>query len=144
MMSTPPPDAAVASTVPPWAASMTTAFPSAHAAKRNRDRSSYAMPRDPPHRFGHFAAMARDRRSITTLDPDHRWVNARPPAGSMTSDSGPPGTAIVATRVSLSRFGEMPKITMRSASGSVTHSYRVGASKQTYTGVAPELTRAVT
>src|SRR5438477_11210488 len=123
VMSTPFPADAVASTAPLCAVSSTTAFPSAQAANRKCDRSSYAMPREPLHWFGHLATMLRDLMSITTLVPDHKCVYARPPPPSITSDSGPPGTLM---KLTCANRGEMLKISICSESGCVTHNSCVG------------------
>src|SRR5690349_16688887 len=82
---------------PPRAASSTETVPSEQPEKKNCLDSSTARPRDDAQPFGHSSTILRDSTSMTTVEACQRCVYARPVVSSMTSDSGPLSTGIVAT-----------------------------------------------
>ncbi|OLE63358.1 MAG: hypothetical protein AUG04_05705 [Deltaproteobacteria bacterium 13_1_20CM_2_69_21] len=107
-------------------------MPSSQPVKRYPRSWSSAMPRDPRHPLAHCAVRMRVSRSIAIVTPFHRCVYATLRPGSITSDSGPPATGIVATCF---REGGpwrgAEKISICSAPGSVTQASLLGDAYRT-------------
>src|SRR5262245_53638783 len=116
---------------PSCAVSSTDTVPSEQPEKKNPLVSSNARPRDDAQPFGHSATISRDATSMTTVDACQRCVYARPALASMTSDSGPLSTWIVPADTGVgSPLAGSENTSMRDASGSVTQSSFVDATKR--------------
>src|SRR4051794_31371159 len=129
MTSTPLPASRLDRILPSRPASRTTALPSSQPTSRKPRLESRASPREPAQPLGQRDSTARLFRPIARLSPFHVLAYARPLNASTMRNSGPPGTDISPDFVSAS--GPFPdereKISIRSASGSLTQSSSVDA-----------------
>ena len=111
---------------------MTVARPSAQPTKSRPRVRSASSPRAALHPLPQLAATERSRSPMASVRSCQVFVNARPCSGSMTSDSGPSATAMRPAWTSAGfPFGSKRKISIASASGSVTQTSPGGSTQRT-------------